>query len=70
MIHDVFQHEFLQMIESRSFSDIGIWSNNCKNLYLRDLAQRARPGQWLRVYMVQRWYERVVQGKVMSSPPS
>jgi hypothetical protein len=43
LIHEVLRPEFLQMLESRSFYDIGIWSHNCKDLYLRDLAQRARP---------------------------
>ena len=63
MIYEVLQHEFMQMLESKSFSDTGIWSHNCKTLYLNDMAQRARAGVWLRVYMVQRWYERVVRGQ-------
>ncbi len=63
VIYDVLRPEFLQMLESRSFFDTGIWSRDCKNLYLKDSAQRARSGVWLRVYMVQRWYERVVLGK-------
>ena len=62
MIFEVLHHEFMQMLESKSFSDTGIWSHHCKNLYVNDMAQRARAGVWLRVYMLQRWYERVVQG--------
>ena len=64
MIYDVLRHAFLEMFESRAFVASGIWSPDCRELYLRDSATRARAGVWMRVYMVQRWHERMVQEKL------
>jgi asparagine synthetase B (glutamine-hydrolysing) len=64
VIHDLLRSTFLEMLESSAFIASGIWSPRCRELYLRDSATRARAGVWMRIYMVQRWYELMVQGKL------
>src|SRR5262249_1993729 len=63
VIYELLRPAFLEMLESSAFAVSGIWSPRCKELYLRDAATRARAGVWMRIYMVQRWYELLVQEK-------
>jgi len=58
---DVLRPEFLDLFASRSFYASGLWSDRCAELYAADSARRARPDIWFRVYMVQKWYERVIR---------
>jgi asparagine synthase (glutamine-hydrolysing) len=53
--------QFLDLLNSASFYAGGLWSRRCKDSYNTDSALGARAGLWFRVFMVQTWYERVVQ---------
>ena len=58
---EVLRREFLDLLNSRSFGASGIWSRRCEKSYETDSARGTRASLWFRVYMVQKWYERVVQ---------
>jgi asparagine synthase (glutamine-hydrolysing) len=58
---EVLLPQFLDMFGTPSFYDNGLWSRRCEQLYRTDLAHGTRPSLWFRVYMLQKWYERVVQ---------
>lgn len=58
---DVLRPQFLDMLGSTSFHSSGVWSPQCEQLYRADVAARGRASLWFRVYIVQTWYERVVQ---------
>ncbi|HEY3303944.1 MAG TPA: asparagine synthase (glutamine-hydrolyzing) [Candidatus Binatia bacterium] len=58
---EVLRPEFLELLSSESFYDSGLWSRRCRELYTTDSAARNRGGMWFRVYMVHKWYERVVR---------
>ena len=59
---DVLRPQFLDLLNSDSFYRSGLWSRSCEKAYRADSKRGARAGLWFRVYMVQEWYERVVQG--------
>ena len=60
---DVLRPEFLELLSSELFYDSGLWSRRCRELYMTDSARRDRAGLWFRVYMVHKWYERVVRSQ-------
>jgi asparagine synthetase B (glutamine-hydrolysing) len=61
---DVLRPELLDLVSSASFYESGLWSRRCAELYKADLAHKDRGNLWFRVYMVQKWYERVVKAPV------
>jgi asparagine synthase (glutamine-hydrolysing) len=58
---EVLRPQFLDMLSSPSFYASGLWSRRCEQLYKSDMVRGSRASIWFRVYMVQKWYERVVQ---------
>jgi asparagine synthase (glutamine-hydrolysing) len=58
---EVLRPQFLDMLNSASFYSSGLWSRRCEQLYRTDMARGTQPSLWFRVYMLQKWYERVVQ---------
>jgi asparagine synthase (glutamine-hydrolysing) len=60
---EVLRAELLDLLGSRLFCESGLWSRRCRELYEVDLARATRATTWFRVYMVHKWYERVVQSR-------
>ena len=58
---EVLRPQFLDMLSSASFYASGLWSRRCEQLYRSDMVRGSRSSIWFRVYMAQKWYERVVQ---------
>ncbi|MGH9369892.1 MAG: asparagine synthase (glutamine-hydrolyzing) [Thermoanaerobaculia bacterium] len=58
---EVLRPQFLELLNSESFYSNGLWSRRCEKSYGTDSARGTRAGLWFRVYMVQKWCERVVQ---------
>ena len=58
---EVLRAELLDLLNSRSFRDSGLWSPRCLQLYQSDMARNDRPHLWFRTYMTHRWYEQVVR---------
>jgi len=58
---EVLRPQFLDLLSSASFHASGLWSRQCEQLYRTDSARGSRASLWFHVYMVQKWYERVVQ---------
>jgi asparagine synthase (glutamine-hydrolysing) len=67
---DVLRPQFLDLLSSESFHASGLWSRRCEELYGTDSSQGARAGLWFRVYMVQTWYERIIQSIAHERPMS
>jgi hypothetical protein len=61
LVFDVLRPEFLDLLSSEFFYNSGLWSRRCRELYQTDSVQKDRAGMWFRVYMVHKWYERVVR---------
>jgi hypothetical protein len=58
---EVLRPEFLDLLSSEFFYGSGLWSRRCRDLYQTDSARKDRAAMWFRVYMVHKWYERVVR---------
>jgi len=67
---DVLRPQILDMLSSDSFYASGLWSRQCDKLYSADSSQGNRAGLWFRVYMAQRWYERIVRSVAPEQPSS
>ena len=65
---EVLRPEFLDLLSSASFYASGLWSRRCGELYQTDSARRDRGHTWFRVYMVHKWYERVVRSRAFEPP--
>ncbi len=58
---EMLREELLDLLNSSSFRDCGLWSTRCPQLYQSDMARNARPHLWFRTYMTHRWYEQIVR---------
>ncbi|HUM16729.1 MAG TPA: asparagine synthase-related protein [Candidatus Nitrosotalea sp.] len=58
---EVLRPQLLDLLSSPSFHGSGLWSRGCLESYQADSARRARGHLWFRIFMVHRWYERVVR---------
>ena len=61
IVFEVLRPQFLDLLNSEPFYANGLWSRRCERLYVSDSAERSRATVWFRLYMVQKWYERIVQ---------
>lgn len=66
---EVLRPEFLDLLRSEFFYSSGLWSRRCEELYRNDSARGVRGGLWFRVYMVHKWYERVVRSRGSQALP-
>jgi asparagine synthase (glutamine-hydrolysing) len=60
---EVLRTQFLDLLNSESFYASGLWSRRCRDSYKTDSAHGTRAGLWFRVFMVQKWYERIVRSE-------
>jgi len=60
VIFDLLGRELRDLVRSTAFRASGLWSSECASLCEKDLARRRRASLWYRVYVVQKWHERVV----------
>ena len=60
VIFDLLGRELRDLVRSTAFRASGLWSPECASLCEKDLARRRRASLWYRVYVVQKWHERVV----------
>jgi asparagine synthase (glutamine-hydrolysing) len=58
---EVLRPELLDLLSSPSFYGSGLWSRGCLESYQADSARRARGHLWFRIFMVHRWYERILR---------
>ena len=67
VIFDVLGGQLRDLVGSTAFRTSGLWSAGCESLLEKDLAGRRRATLWYRVYLVQRWHERVVSRAATAS---
>ena len=65
VIFDLLRRELQDLVRSTSFRASGLWSAGAPSLLEKDLPRRRRAALWYRVYVVQKWHERIVS----RSPP-